>query len=68
MSALYGRRQVPRIAPLKWRVALREHYVRKVLKIVWRSHTLERAQARGSGVASVPIVSLARPSPEERVW
>ena len=28
MSALYGRRQVPRIVPLKWRVALREHYAR----------------------------------------
>ena len=28
MSALYGRRQVLRIAPLKWRVALREHYAR----------------------------------------
>ena len=31
MSALYGRRQVPHIAPLKWRVALREHYARATL-------------------------------------
>ena len=28
MSAIHGRRQLPHIAPLKWRVALREHYAR----------------------------------------
>ena len=44
MSSIYGRRQVPRIVSLKWRVALREHYARAA-KVVHIAQSVKGAIA-----------------------